>query len=45
VVAINQHGGLAPAFSSRGDTPASVALALLQLVAFWLAGWRFRPRP
>jgi len=37
VAEISHHGGLGLAFSSDGGS-AAVALAMLQLVAFWLAG-------
>jgi signal transduction histidine kinase len=40
---ISHYGGLGLAFPSRGG-PAGVALALLQLVAFWLAGVLVRAR-
>jgi signal transduction histidine kinase len=44
VAEIGHYGGLGLAFSSRGDSPAGVTLALLQLVAFWLAGVLVRAR-
>jgi signal transduction histidine kinase len=44
VDAICQHDGLGLAFPSRGDSPAGATLALLQLVAFLLAGVLVRAR-
>jgi signal transduction histidine kinase len=43
VAEISRHGGLGLAFPSRGGS-AGVALALLQLAAFWLAGVVVRAR-
>jgi signal transduction histidine kinase len=43
VAEISHHGGLGLAFSSGGGS-AAVALSLLQLVAFWLAGVLVRAR-
>jgi signal transduction histidine kinase len=43
VAEISHHGGLGLAFPSDGGS-AGVALALLQLVAFWLAGVLVRAR-
>ena len=43
VVVISHNGGLGLAFGSDSDS-AGVALALLQLVAFWLAGVLVRAR-
>jgi signal transduction histidine kinase len=44
VAEISHHGGLGLAFPSPGGSPAGVALALLQLAAFWLAGVLVRAR-
>jgi signal transduction histidine kinase len=43
VVGISQNGGLGLAFSKGGDS-AGVALSVLQLVVFWLAGVFVRSR-
>ncbi|HEX6525559.1 MAG TPA: histidine kinase [Streptosporangiaceae bacterium] len=44
MVEISHNGGLGLAFSSHDGSPAGVALALLQLVAFMLAGVLIRAR-
>jgi signal transduction histidine kinase len=44
VAEISHHGGLGLAFPSRGGSAAGVALALLQLAAFWLVGVLVRAR-
>ncbi|MBV9448834.1 MAG: sensor histidine kinase [Streptosporangiaceae bacterium] len=44
VAEVSHHGGLGLAFSSHDGSPAGVTLAMLQLVAFWLAGVFVRSR-